>query len=66
MPQSAIDLISQMLVYSPKKRSTALSMLTHKYFEDLYGNEAWSKLLFDWTDLEIRFAKTHGVDLTDL
>jgi len=64
MPESAISMISKMLTYSPKKRSTALQTLGESYFADLETNDAVKELLFDWTDLEIRYAKAHGVALS--
>ena len=63
MPQTAITMLSDMLTYSPEKRNSALECLREKYFDNLYGNEMFKEMLFDWTDLEIRYAKAHGVDL---
>merc|ERR1711971_446381 len=63
MPQNAIELISKTLVYSPKERITALECLTETYFDDLMENEA-KKHLFDWNDLEIKYAKANGINLS--
>lgn len=39
IPNDCLDLISKMLVYSPKKRITADEALLHPFFIDLYDEE---------------------------
>jgi glycogen synthase kinase 3 beta len=35
MPPDAVDLISQLLVYAPDRRATAMGAMTHHFFDDL-------------------------------
>ncbi len=64
MPKNAIDLLSKISVYNPSDRLNALKCLKCKYFEDLMDNEMCKELkLFEWTDLEIEYAKANGVNL---
>ena len=63
MPPDAIELISETLIYSPNERISALKCLKSPYFEGLKTNEKFKQLLFDWTDLEIKYAKINGIKL---
>ena len=47
MPQDAIDLMAKILVYSPRKRLTAIGCLRQAYCDNLSKNEQY-KHLFDW------------------
>eukprot|EP01083_Nonionella_stella_P160363 524141_1 len=68
MPQDAIDLIQNILVYAPNTRWSALKCLKSQYFNrfqfEKHDNETFEKLqLFDWTDKEIKYAKRNGIVL---
>lgn len=62
MPQDAIDLMAKILVYSPRKRLSAIECLTQAYFGSLSKNEKY-KHLFDWNEMEIMYAKASRIML---
>jgi len=65
-PSEALDLMSKMLVYIPRKRIKPLEACTHLFFEDLrktYNVGAAAKLpaLFEFTQEELVYAHKHGL-----
>jgi serine/threonine protein kinase len=55
----ALDLLSKMLVFNPKKRYTVEQCISHPYFEGLHNpeEEPISDSLFDWSFDDIELTK---------
>eukprot|EP01083_Nonionella_stella_P083072 229521_1 len=62
MPENAVQLISKIIKYAPKERWSTLQCLNAKYFEEL-KTIAKYKELFNWTEIEIEYAKQNGIEL---
>ena len=67
MEESAQEIISEILVYSPDDRLTALECLTHEDFDKILKKKT-KKInipndLFSWTEEEIKYAKENKEEL---
>jgi len=66
-PSDAIDLISQILLYVPSKRTTCFKALAHPFFDDLRKSDArlpdGNNLppLFNFTDAELKQAASLNI-----
>ena len=68
IPESAIDLLSRVLVYTPSARPTAIELCTHPFFDELTDPEVrlpsgkpLPRSLFNYTSEEIQYATQMGV-----
>ena len=65
MEETAINIIEEILVYSPDDRLTALECCTHEYFENLNVKKIKNvpSDLFEWNQQEIKYAKENKEEL---